>query len=203
MIAVISGDIIRSEATDPNTWMPLLKRFLKKQGTAPKDWEIFRGDAFQLRTDPAEALQQAMLLKSILKQQPDLDVRMSIGIGEISYTAARITESNGSAFVRSGRTFDSLKDAKQTLAFATGNAAVDETLNLMARFSGLIMDNWSASAAAIVQLALEYPDWNQQQVADHLKINQSAVSQSRKRAQLDLLLDFNYYYKNTINLLTG
>lgn len=72
----------------------------------------------------------------------------------------------------------------------------------MARFASLIMDNWSVVVAATVQLFLERPEWNQQQLAEHLKINQSAVSQSRKRAQLDLLMDFNTYYKNRLNHLT-
>jgi len=198
MIAIITGDIIRSEMTDPQEWMPLLKRFLKKQGRAPADWEIYRGDAFQLKLPPAEALFKSMLLKSMIKQQANLDVRLSIGLGELSYETGRITESNGTAFVRSGRKFDSMKDEKVTLSLSTGDEKTDATLNLMARFASLVMDNWSPAAAEAVQLFLEQPGWNQQQIAEKLKINQSAVSQSRKRAQFDLLMDFNKFYQTTI-----
>ncbi len=198
MIAIITGDIIRSETTDPQEWMPVLKHFLKQQGSTPADWEIYRGDAFQLKLQPEEALFQCLLLKSIIKQKPGLDVRLSIGIGTIDYKAGKITESNGTAFVRSGRQFDRLKEDKTNLAFATGAAHTDTTLNLMARFASLITDNWSVAAAEIVQLSMEKPELNQQQIADRLKINQSAVSQSRKRAQFDLLMDFNTYYKNLI-----
>ncbi|MBO9618594.1 MAG: hypothetical protein J7539_06100 [Niabella sp.] len=202
MIAVITGDIIGSATTPSGNWMPLLKTFLSRQGTTPRDWEIYRGDAFQLKLKPEEALYKSIELKSIIKQQPELDVRISIGIGDSNYTTEKITESNGTAFIRSGRKFDALKEEKTTLAFATGDAHTDTTLNLIARFASLIMDNWSAVAAATVQLFLERPEWNQQQLAEHLKINQSAVSQSRKRAQLDLLLEFNTYYKNILNDLT-
>ncbi|MBZ4191495.1 SatD family protein [Niabella beijingensis] len=198
MIAIVTGDIIRSETVDPKEWMPLLKNFLKKQGQTPGDWEIYRGDAFQLRLPPAEALFKCMLLKSIIKQKVDLDVRLSIGLGDVSYKTEKLTESNGTAFVRSGRKFDSMKEEKTTLALATGDEKTDTTLNLLARFASLIMDNWSPAAAAIVQLFLEKPEWNQQQVAEKLKINQSAVSQSRKRAQFDLLIDFNKFYQSTI-----
>lgn len=202
MIAILTGDIMRSETIHPKEWMPLLKSFLKKQGHTPGDWEIYRGDAFQLKLLPAEALFKSMHLKSILKQQASLDVRLSIGLGELSYNTEKITESNGTAFVRSGRKFDSMKEEKTTLAFATGNENADATLNLMARFASLIMDNWSPTAAEIVALSLEKPEWNQQQIAEKLKINQSAVSQSRKRAQFDLLMDFNKFYQTTITGLS-
>ncbi|WP_018629393.1 SatD family protein [Niabella aurantiaca] len=202
MIAILTGDVMRSETTDPKEWMPLLKSFLKKQGHAPGDWEIYRGDAFQLKLPPADALFKSMHLKSILKQQANLDVRLSIGVGELSYRTEKITESNGTAFVRSGRKFDSMKEEKTTLAFATGNEQADAALNLMARFASLIMDNWSPAAAEIVALFLEKPEWNQQQIAEKLKINQSAVSQSRKRAQFDLLMDFNKFYQTTITGLS-
>ncbi|ANH81138.1 hypothetical protein A8C56_09250 [Niabella ginsenosidivorans] len=201
MIAIITGDIIRSETTDPQEWMPVLKRFLKKQGSTPADWEIYRGDAFQLKLPPQDALFKCLLLKSMVKQKPELDVRLSIGLGTVDYEAGKITESNGTAFVRSGRQFDHLKEDKINLAFATGDAQADTTLNLMARFASLITDNWSVAAAEIVQLFMEKPELNQQQIADQLKINQSAVSQSRKRAQFDLLMDFNTYYKNTVKAL--
>ncbi|MGJ7029790.1 hypothetical protein [Niabella hirudinis] len=201
MIAIITGDIIRSETADPKEWMPLLKGFLRKQGRRPADWEIYRGDAFQLKLPPAEALFKSMLLKSRIKQQARLDVRLSIGLGDISYQTGKITEANGTAFVRSGRKFDSMKEEKTTLALATGDEKADTALNLMARFAALVMDSWSPSLAETVQWILEEPGWNQQQIAAKLKINQSAVSQSRRRAQLDLLMDFNQFYQKTITAL--
>lgn len=85
MIAIITGDIIGSETTPPGTWMPLLKTFLGRQGTTPRDWEIYRGDAFQLKLTTEEALYKSILLRSIIKQHPGLDVRVSIGIGAINY----------------------------------------------------------------------------------------------------------------------
>lgn len=93
-----------------------------------------------------------------------------------------------------------MKD-KQYLVFGTGDEKTDLTLNLFARFASLVMDNWSTSVAETVQVFLEKPDWNQQQVAEKLKINQSAVSQNRRRAQLDLLLELDNYYSTCITAL--
>lgn len=56
MIAVITGDIINSRAEDVSLWMPVLKKELQKIGERPKDWEIYRGDSFQIKTTPALAL---------------------------------------------------------------------------------------------------------------------------------------------------
>lgn len=199
-IAIITGDIVHSSSLDAKEWMPLLKKFLNKQGESPKDWQIYRGDAFQLIASPEEALQKCILLKSILKQRTELDVRFAIGIGSLEYSSAKITESNGAAFQRSGRAFDALRE-KEYLSIATGDSSTDTTLNLLARFASLIMDNWTTSAAEIVSISMEHPDWNQQQIAKKLNINQSAVSQSRKRAQLDLILEFIAYYQTAISSL--
>ncbi|MBW7891373.1 MAG: hypothetical protein H3C48_10195 [Chitinophagaceae bacterium] len=200
MIALITGDLVNSVQVSPKEWMPVLTRFLNKQGRSPKAWEIFRGDSFQFRCSPAAAFKKFLVLKSLIKQIAGLDIRVSIGVGTMEYAAERISASNGTAFLHSGRAFDNMKD-KQYLVFGTGDEKTDLTLNLFARFASLVMDNWSTSVAETVQVFLEKPDWNQQQVAEKLKINQSAVSQNRRRAQLDLLLELDNYYSTCITAL--
>lgn len=200
MFAVITGDLVHSASADPKKWMPALRDFLKKQGASPGDWEIFRGDSFQFRCAPAEAFGQFLLLKSRIKQIEELDVRVSIGLGDIDFEADRISESNGSAFLRSGRSFDNMKD-KELLVFSTGDETADRTLNLLARFASLSMDNWSSSVAETVHIALEHPEWNQQTIAEKLQIAQPAVSQNLKRAQLDLLQDLNEFYISSVTSL--
>lgn len=198
MIALITGDMVNSVAIETADWMPELKRFLAQLGKSPKSWEIYRGDSFQFMCAPKDAFLNTLLLKSIAKRFSGLDVRISIGIGTIDFHSAKITESNGTAFVRSGRTFDNMKE-KEYLAFSTGSREPDRLFNLFAKFVSLIIDNWSVSTAETVQVILQNPTWNQQQVAEKLKINQSAISQNRKRAQLDLLMEFNEYYISTLS----
>lgn len=197
MIAIITGDLVNSASADAVVWAEVLKKFLARTGRFPADWEIYRGDSFQFGCKPEEAFHLFLLLKSMIRQIPDMDVRVSIGIGTVDYQAERISESNGSAFVHSGRAFDRMKE-REYLVFSTGDEKRDHTLNLFGRFASLILDNWSASVAETVQLILEKPGWNQQQIADELKINQSAVSQNRKRAQLDLILDFEKYFISSV-----
>lgn len=193
--------MVNSATIETGDWMPELKRFLNKFGKSPKNWEIYRGDSFQFMCEPKDAFQNSLLLKSIAKKFPRMDVRISIGIGEIEFHSAKITESNGTAFVRSGRAFDNLRE-KEYLTFSTGAIEWDRTLNLFAKFASQIIDNWSTATAETVQMILENPSSNQQQVAEKLKINQSAISQNRKRAQLDLLMEFNEYFTTSVSSLT-
>ena len=109
MEAVITGDIINSRKVDPSAWISILKELFQKYGTEPKNWEIYRGDSFQLVINAHEALEIAILIKSAIKKIDLLDVRMAIGLGEIEYRSERITESNGTAFLNSETQFEELK----------------------------------------------------------------------------------------------
>jgi hypothetical protein len=50
----VTGDIINPERY-LLLWMKDLKSVLNAYGNEPKDWEIYRGDSFQLVVDPADA----------------------------------------------------------------------------------------------------------------------------------------------------
>jgi hypothetical protein len=82
MISVITGDIINSIKTQSATWLKVLKKELSKWGDSPKQWEIYRGDSFQVEIKNAtDAITAAMQLKAAVKSIKGVDVRMSIGIG--------------------------------------------------------------------------------------------------------------------------
>lgn len=201
MLAVITGDIINSENYSSSVWMPLLKNCLSNWGTQPLDWDIYRGDEFQLKIAPEEALKAAIHLKAVIKTIQNLDIRLGIGLGEETYKGQRITESNGSAYQRSGRIFESLKEQKLTLAMATGFEEQDKVLNLMIRLALNFMDDWSRVSAEIIAWELEYPNTSQKDIAKHFKIQQSAVSQRQKRARLELVIELLSFYKQYVTQL--
>ncbi|MGB5371716.1 MAG: SatD family protein [Flavobacteriaceae bacterium] len=196
--AIITGDIINSEDADSSEWLAYLKQYLARLGKSPTEWEIYRGDEFQLKVSPAKALEVAIHLKAIIKSVKGLDVRMGIGIGEINYEGNSVTESNGTAYRRSGRTFETLKQDKVNLCIASGNDTYDRTLNLMLKLALGFMDDWSTVSAEMVALAMDNPDATQQAMAQKLGIRQSAVSQRQKRARLDLVFALIEYYALTI-----
>jgi SatD family (SatD) len=202
MVAVITGDIINSKKINPKKWLKPLKRELDKIGMSPKFWEIFRGDSFQVIINkPENALQWAIKIKAVLKSIQDIDVRMAIGIGDISYNAPKITESNGSAFVNSGEKFEMLRKQKQNLAVKSNRADFDKEMNLFLRLALIAMDNWTVNAAEIVNTTLENPGKLQEELGRIVGIKQNAISNRLKRAYYDEVMEVNEMYKVKLKTL--
>ena len=197
MIAVITGDIVNSRKGTVETWIHDLKEVLNYYGATPKKWEIYRGDSFQLSVATEKAILAAVHIKAAVKQTKVHDVRMAIGIGEEEYSASRITESNGSAYVRSGECFESLK--KQTLAIQSGNQVFDEPFNIMLNLSLLTANQWSPVVAKVIKTTLENADKNQKELAQLLGKSQSTVSESLKRGGFDEMMTMNDYYVTQIS----
>jgi hypothetical protein len=196
MTAILTGDIINSRTKDAQQWMAALKSALSHYGKEPQRWEIYRGDSFQLEVKPEEALLAVMLIKSSIKQFKGLDVRIAIGIGEKSYQSTKITESNGSAFVNSGKCFEQLK--KQTLAIKTPWREIDRTLNLLFDLATLTINSWAPISSEIVKSALENPTYSQRELADLLGKKQSNISAGLKRAGYEEIQKLLQYYQEEI-----
>jgi len=199
MIAIITGDIINSTEDNLTEWLSLLKKVLNQYGLSPEEWEIFRGDSFQLEVEPKNALLAALHIKACIKQTGTRDARMAIGIGDVINKEKRISESNGPAYVRSGECFEKLK--KQTLAIKTENHHIDETLNLMLQLALLIADNWSSTVATILRTSMENPDKSQKELAKLLNKSQSSISEAMSRGGYSEILKVNQYYINQIQTL--
>jgi len=200
-IAIITGDIINSRGHNTAVWMDKLKSFLLQWGDTPSTWEIYRGDEIQLRMPMEQALYAAIQLKALIKSIKGLDIRMGIGVGSETYIGAGISESNGTAYQRSGRTLEVLKENKVTLMFTSADEKYNKTMNLMLKLASDFMDDWSPVSAEMVFLSLGSPNVSQQNLAEQLNIKQSAVSQRMKRARLNLVEDLLMYYEETIKAI--
>ena len=83
MKAVITADIINSTKSTTNSWMVELKKTLNFFGKEGKDWEIYRGDEFQIvLNNPAISFYTALIIKASLKIK-NFDAKIAIGLGEI------------------------------------------------------------------------------------------------------------------------
>ena len=201
MISIITGDIINSRQLPSAIWIDGLKELLNTRGKNPSEWEIYRGDEFQIEiTNPEEALLTALQIKAYLKTLK-LDARMSIGFGDKTYSGATISESNGTAFVRSGELFETLKKLKTTLAINSGTSDLDTEINLMLRLGLTFMDNWLAQSAEFIVVSMANKMLSQEEIGTKLGINQAAVSRRRKRAQFDLVLELDNHFRKKIKNL--
>ena len=210
MIAVLTGDIVDSTHHDKAAWLPALRSVLVNWGKEGKDFEIYRGDEFQLRLkSPDKAVLAAISIKARLKAVADTDIRISIGLGgdqekqitQEDKTGNTLTLSTSPAFILSGRTLDELKANRIHLGIATGNEALDLELNLLLQWILLTADGWSTVSAETLDMALTYPGMSQKEMAASMNVQQSAISQRLKRANYDLLMETLSYFEQKIGAL--
>jgi hypothetical protein len=192
MTAIITGDIVNSRENKTSDWLESLKLALSKYGRHPEDWEIYRGDSFQIKTEVSKSLEACFYIKAAIKEFSSLDVRMAIGIGEVKEASGKITEDQGEAFYRSGRCFENLKSSH--LAIETGNPEHNTILNLMFELGSLTFDTWTSIDALTLKTALEHPNYTQKEVAEILKKSASTVSFTLQKTGYKEILKLLAFY---------
>ena len=198
MIAIITGDIINSQKSETELWLPKLKDLLGSWSATPENWEVYRGDEFQLKCSVDEVFHKAILLKSLIRTFENLDVRIAIGIGNEVFRSEKITESNGSAYVNSGRLLTDIKSQGRTLAIQTENEKVNRDLNILFKWASIDFDNWTAATAEIIYQLLRNSELTQDELARELNITQSSVSQRFKRSNFDLIHETDQFFRKKI-----
>ncbi|WP_312075944.1 SatD family protein [Chryseobacterium sp.] len=201
MIAVLTGDIINSQQTETEIWITQLKNLLEKWGSTPETWEIYRGDEFQLKCSIDDVFWRFLAIKSIIKSNENLDVRIAIGIGDENFSSEKITESNGTAYVNSGRLLNDLKSDGHTVSVKTANNSVDRDLNILLKWSSKDFDSWSVATSEIIHEMIMNEDTTQEDLAKKFSISQSSISQRLKRANYELIVETNQYFKKKISEL--
>jgi hypothetical protein len=146
-------------------------------------------------------LEKAWLIKAVIKKTGIIDVRMSIGIGKKTYAGARISESNGEAFIFAGEKFEELDKEKSNLLIKSPWPDFDEEINLYLRLTSLFMDTWTVAAAELVEMVLKEPSLTQTEIGERLGIRQNSVSGRWKRAHVDELLAVDNLYRNKLEKL--
>ncbi|WP_270090047.1 hypothetical protein [Sphingobacterium sp. SYP-B4668] len=178
LIGVITGDLINSRKTDVKIWLPLLEDAL--------DWnthkyDIYRGDSFQAEIDLEHIFHVLFYIKARLKTIKNMDVRMSIGVGHLTFSDKHVKTSSGEAYINAGESFDLLK--KETLTIKTPWQEMNEILDLLLQLSAEIADRWTENMAESVAMALRYPDKSQVELAQLLNRKyQSQVSTELNKA---------------------
>ncbi len=182
---VLTGDVIGSRMADPERWLTSLRQALAAWGVEPRDWELYRGDQFTCAVPATSALQAAASIQATVLAEAGVLVRIGVGIGSLTYQSNRATESQGTAFERSGEAFDSLK--RSPLKMLTSNPEMNAEWGVILGFASRVLEGWTESAAAAVAVALHHPDASQGEWAERLGKSQSTVSEALKRASFDEL----------------
>lgn len=179
MVSVITGDIVNSRMINSEEWLPELKDYFETLGRRPKFWDIYRGDSFQIQPEIEESLKIAIIIKSIIKQKKGIDVRMSIGIGDINYSSDRITEAYGSAHINSGESFENLK--KYNLNIKTPIEEINDYFSVITKLISFTMDNWKPATAETIFYALTNENLSQKELSQLLNKKPATINEALKR----------------------
>ncbi len=205
MVGILTADIINSRAVEsPEIYLKKLKAEFQGVGNHGKDWEIYRGDSFQLKVNkPEELLLEGIIIKSSVKTIDKLDVRIAMGIGSISYEGPSISESNGDVFIRSGEVLKKLIDENLSMGLSSPWKEIDEKINLMLKLAVIFMDNWTTRMAEAVYYSLKNPAYTQKEIGTLLKVKQNSVSDLLSRARMNEIKQLINYFTKEIGHATG
>ena len=208
MKAVITGDIINS-TTIPMEQRPRLLQELNHivndlKSLSPLEYEVFRGDSFQMVADKAaEALRIAILIRAGLRKSTPKDTdgtwdaRMAIGVGGIEFAARHITASDGEAFRYSGRAFDEL--GKSCLAVRTRWESVNEELKVSTLFADDIISNWTPTQSLVIYQSIAFQK-TQKEIAELQQESPQNISKISVLARERLIRSYLTRYHDLITL---
>lgn len=207
MYAVITADVVNSThfpVEEIGKWLQELIGLLEKEF----DWklrpEVFRGDSFQgVLESPEQALHVAVLSRAFMRSRQhakskETDVRVAIGIGNVSELTDRPGTSDGEAFRLSGRLADQMKKNKSRIAVAF--PVVSHPMNSALDLLETVVGEWTAPQAEVITGILQKEPIVQ--LAERMKVSQSALSQRISASKWWAVNHFLETFPEYINLCT-
>lgn len=179
--AVITGDVINSSALSTVARKKMQRILDSFANQSQKLWsdlvmQQYRGDSIQaiLTTNRLLALRIGLLMQSRLMASK-FGIRISIGMGEISFQSGNILTSDGTAFRASGPYLDALKKSGEIISVAGTDDDFTAEWQTHSTSLNYIIQDWTPQQAEAVDLQLT--GLTQQQIARKLKISQPSVHQ--------------------------
>lgn len=218
MYAVITGDIVDSTSAR-GKWTQdqfsmidenLSKAFnlMQDKGWMEKeDFISFRGDSFQCLLPVEQGLEAALFIKAALKGGISDDFgkptpiswscRLAIGIGEVTYRAKQINNSNGPAFQRSGHKLDELPK-NHFMAIVSPWDSVNEEFELICRYLDIVIERlWTPVSARTAWVYLQ-EEMTQNEMAGLFGLTQSTIHSRIHGAELPVIKQTIKRYKSII-----
>lgn len=214
MYAAITGDIIGSSNLEPQERDLIFAKLHSEFKSINTTFNVVfplnfvRGDSFQcIINDVSKALKLTLMLKTIFKKLEkdiedtssndtstlrknwriynNLDIRISVGIGEIEYLKDTIALSDGTALQYSGRNLELMKSKNQKTLITSGTDILNKELEVELKLLDAIMDKWTPLSAETVYYLLQ--GYKEMDIAKTLSISQSAINQRKKTANWDAI----------------
>ncbi len=197
-IAVITADVVDSSflsEADKKLFQEKIEGCQDK-GILLKP-RFYRGDSYQLAVKPEIALLLALKFRAEMKQWKEKnDIRVSIGIGEIAHWNDDVLLASGTAFERSGKNLDKLKELGLSIIIVTGNPELDDELETYCYMADEFIKNQTGVQANMISQMLNGVP--QIEIAKRLNISQPSVSKSLKAANWRIVERFLKRYERII-----
>ncbi|MGN6618868.1 MAG: SatD family protein [Ilyomonas sp.] len=184
--AVITGDVIGSTKLTPvrrRKLQNLIKKFIESTSDKFPDFkaEQFRGDSIQaiLTRHLSLALLASLTMQTNLISH-GFGIRLSIGIGEISFKSKNVITSDGSAFQVSGTMIDEIKKRNEYISVASTFDNFNKEWTVHSATLNYILERLTIQQAQAVYLQMQ--NLTQEEIAIKLKISQPSVHQRLQAA---------------------
>jgi SatD family (SatD) len=185
--SIITADIVNYTKISQSLGGNLIDNFTKwtkKMNTFSEvKYELFRGDSFQCiipnlnQTLRICLLNRAYFLR-LSNNQSGLDLRQSIGVGEVNSLKKTLSRSDGEAFRYSGRTFDEMDKKGNRIVFKSSFSEIDAELNTNLTLLEAIIQGWTSTQAEVFFYKLQGK--KEKEIAEQLNISQPAVNRHLK-----------------------
>lgn len=202
---VITGDVIASSRLRPLQRKKLQKKiddfaalFSKKYFDL--QFQQYRGDSLQatLSKNRMYALSMALQLQCFLAIT-EFRIRLSLGLGEISFKSKDVITSDGSAFQLSGPLLDDLKKRNSLIGITATNDAFASEWKVHSESLNFLLQRLSPAQAEALYLLLQ--NKKQEEIAKMLKITQPSVHQRLQAAGAQVFTSIIQRFETTVPVL--
>ncbi len=185
--SIITADIVNytelAQSLEGNLIDDFTKWTKKMNVFSGVKYEIFRGDSFQcIIPNLNQTLKICLLNRTyflrLSKNQTVLDLRQSIGVGEITSLQKTLSRSDGEAFRYSGQSFDEMDKKGNRIIFKSSFPEIDAELNTSLTLLEAIIQGWTSTQAEVFFYKLQ--EKKEKEIAEQLSISQPAVNRHLK-----------------------
>lgn len=189
MIKVITGDVIESEKISSEKRNRLFAELksLSEQSESKYDFFI-RGDSFQILSEK-NALEETLVLQTLIHHKLDIKARISIGIGEADYLKEKLSDSDGEAFRLSGRGLDKIKEDNKLFGVFTTDALKDAEWSIYCDVLDYFFRKQTRNQSEAIYWLLN--GLNQTEIAQRIGKSQSSVNARIKTTAWDIIKRIN------------
>jgi hypothetical protein len=181
-IAVLTGDVVRSSALSSQENADLQEKITGyRHPCIMMEARFYRGDSFQIAVKPRDALWLALKFRADVKRwRENNDIRISIGIGEVTEWNDNILLSNGKAFELSGKNLDVIKNQSLNLIITSNYPELNSEMETYCFITDRLIRDLTIAQASVFYYKLDGS--SQSEISRILNISQPAVSKSLNAA---------------------